>query len=163
MSFNFFDIVCAILLVIAIIRGLSKGLLHEALSFVGYFMGAWIALAYSDSTSTFFIEKLELGEKYSHFIAFILIFIGVILLFRFVGFLLTKLASALALGIVNRLLGMVFCIGKSALILSILLNICRYFDSSEKYISKEYKEASVCYIPVESMAPQVFEWLGLEL
>lgn len=160
MEFNTFDIICGIILIIAAIRGFFKGFFHEALSFAGYFIGLWVAIAFSDDVANFLSDTLSLGPKYSSFIAFILILIAIILLVRLIAAMLTKLVDTLQLGLLNKLGGMIFSLGKMALILSIVLNMLAYVDQQEKLITKKTKEKSICYKPIESIVPKIMPLLG---
>ncbi|MFV0522342.1 MAG: CvpA family protein [Mangrovibacterium sp.] len=162
MNLNFFDIACAVLLILAAIRGFFKGFLHEVLSLVGCFVALWLSLTFSDDVAPFLIEKLSLSVGYSNAIAFVVIFVLVIILVRLLSFGLTKLASALLLGFVNRLLGLLFGVCKMALFLSILLNLISYLDNKESYVSHQFKEESTCYRPIESIVPKTMSVLGLE-
>ncbi|MFV0290742.1 MAG: CvpA family protein [Mangrovibacterium sp.] len=162
MNITVFDIICAIIFIIAIIRGLSKGLVREVITLIGCFVSLWIALAYAQTLSQFLIDKLNLGKEYSLFIAFVIILITAILIFRLLASLATKLTESLALGLPNKLLGAFFACCKTALILSILINIFTLFDSNEKAISASYKNQTYSFRPLEKIAPKTMELIGID-
>lgn len=162
MEFTLFDIACAIIFVLAAIRGFSKGLLHEALSLLGFFVALWLALSFSEGVGQLLIDHWELGTKYSNFIAFVVLFFATIFLIRLLSFGLTKLAGVLALGFINRLLGGLFSFLKMAFVVSLLLQALHYFDSKETIITSAYKDKSLSYRPIENLAPELLPFIGLD-
>ncbi|MFV0554084.1 MAG: CvpA family protein [Mangrovibacterium sp.] len=157
MDFTFFDIICAILLIVAAIRGCINGLFKEALSLVGIIAAVWIAIAFYGDGAQWLTDKLDLGAKYSNFIAFLVLFIIVYIAFRLVAVLLTKLFEALALGFVNRLLGGAFAFLKIAIILCVIISIVDSFDHEDDLISADFKKKSILYEPLQKVADKTLE------
>ena len=81
-------------------------------------------------------------------VVFIIIVIAVFLLAK----LLQSVLKKAALGLVNRLLGLVFGVLKFAFILSIILNLVNVFNKEVEFITSEKKDASLLYNPIEKVA-----------
>ena len=75
---------------------------------------------------------------------------------------LNKLIDAIALGIVNRLLGVLFSVLKIAFIVSIILVLINKADNKYNFIPDETKENSLLYKPLSNFAPMIFPYLNFE-
>ncbi len=161
-SWTYLDIVFAIPLLWGAYKGYTKGLIIEAASLIALAIGAYGAYKFSDVTSAFLHDEMDMTSEYLPLISFAITFIGIVILIHFFAKLIDRLAKAVALGFVNRILGSVFRILKYAFIISVLLTILNRFDTDQKLISAEIKQKSVLYDPVEQLAPKVFPYLDLE-
>ena len=68
--------------------------------------------------------------------------------------------GAVALGFVNRLLGMIFGLIKSVLILSVLFMVLNSIDAGRPFLPKEKIEKSMLYNPIADIAPAIFPIIG---
>jgi len=68
---------------------------------------------------------------------------------------LTKIAAFAALGIVNKLLGAVFGLVKSAFIVSVIIMFFKATNERIELVEVETLETSILYKPVEKIAPIV--------
>ena len=82
---NYIDIIIAAIVVIFGIIGLRKGLIREAATLVGLFLGLWVAFHFSDFTADKLQHLWEIDPKYLNLIAFIVTFIVVTLLVKLLG------------------------------------------------------------------------------
>ncbi len=80
----------------------------------------------------------------------------VVILLFLLGRILTKLADAAALGILNKLLGAVFGTLKIGLILSVILIIFDNINNTLPFIYDERKDSAILYKPVKSLVPMIF-------
>ena len=74
------DIVALVLLVIAIFKGISKGLIVALFSFLGFIIGLAAALKLSTAMAEYIGANVEVSQRWLPFIAFIVVFIIVVLL-----------------------------------------------------------------------------------
>ena len=120
-------------LIFGLVRGLFNGLIKELVSIAAVIIGVFLAYKYADKVELFLSNYINQDGAALTIIAYLLIF-GVVLLIAFaLSFLLTKLLQAMSLGLFNRLLGGVFGLGKSLLILLVFINLVHpYVSSSEE-------------------------------
>ncbi len=152
---NFLDIILVIPIVVLAIAGYKKGLIKEIASLAALILGIYFAVYFSDYVARFLLEKFDFNERYVFIIAFIITFIGVVLLVSLIGKLLDKVAKFAALGIVNKLLGLVFGIVKGILIMSILVLLFNLIDNKTKILKDDIREGSLLYKPLSRVAPLI--------
>jgi membrane protein required for colicin V production len=96
-------------------------------------------------------------------VAFILIFIFVVIVVHLIATLTEKFVKAIALSIFSRLAGAVFGVLKSAFILSILMIIVVKIENfTISIIPDKLKAESKLYGPIENMAPNILPFLKAE-
>ena len=161
-SFSSMDIVLAIPFLWFGYKGLRNGLIIEATSLLALLLGVYGAYLFSGFTAEFLIDNLKLETEYIGLIAFALTFIAIVIAIHFIAKLIKNFVSAISLGFVDKIFGLLFSLAKWAFIISILLGIINRFDSDEKLITKDMKKKSMLYNPVSDFAPKVFPYLNLE-
>lgn len=159
---NYIDIIIAIPLVWAIYKGFTKGFVISIASLLALILGIYGAVKLSHITSFYLIEHFSFSDKYLPIIAFAVTFIIIVLLVHMVAKVVDKLVKAIALGFINRLLGVVFNFIKVAFILSIVVVIIEGLDKSLKFMPQEQKESSLMYVPLSKFAPTIFPYLTFE-
>ena len=93
----------------------------------------------------------------------ILILIVVPLLFSLVGWLVSKLLSAICLGWINRLLGGLVGVLKFALLAGVIITGIEFFDKRDALLSAEAKETSALYYPIYDATGIFFDGIKEEL
>ena len=157
------DIIIGTLLVVGLIMGLVKGLVKQVASLAGLVCGLLVGRAFYMPVGGFFVKIFKLSVEASHITAFILILILVPLIFSLVGWLLSKLLSAISLGWINRLLGGLVGVLKFALLAGVIITGIEIFDQRDSLIAKEQKEASVLYYPIYDATGIFFDGIKEEL
>ena len=117
---------------------------------------------FSDFTSSLIIKKFEISGQYLPIISFAVTFIAIVIAVHILAKALNKLIDAIALGIVNRLLGVLFSVLKVAFIVSIILVLINKADNRYKFIPDDTKEKSLLYKPLSNFAPMIFPYLNFE-
>jgi len=84
----------------------------------------------------------------------------IVVIIHFVGVLADKMIDAIALGFLNRILGMVFGLLKSVLILSVFFTILNVIDVRHPFLPKAKIEGSRFYMPISDIAPAIFPVIG---
>ncbi|MCT4646940.1 MAG: CvpA family protein [Carboxylicivirga sp.] len=160
MSLNYFDIIIGILLILAIVKGFKNGLVIELASLAALVLGLYGAIKFSSITESYLVEHIHSSHigLIAFIVTFALIVVGVHLLARVVD----KLVKAIALGIVNRVLGALFSLLKYAFILSVILAIVDGFERNFNIIPQEQKEKSILYEPLSAIAPTIFPYLQFD-
>lgn len=157
---NYFDIIVGGLLLLALLKGLKKGLVIELASLAALILGVLGAIKFSDITEQYLsqhINSTHIG-LIAFFVTFILIVIGVHLIAK----MLDKLVSAVALGLINRILGAAFSVLKYAFIISVLLSVLNSFDKSFSIIPHKQKDSSILYNSISRLAPSIFPYLHFD-
>lgn len=132
-----------------------KGLIVEIASLLAIILGAWGAIHFSDLIGNFLGDKFDWDEKYLSLVAFTLTFVIIVIVVSILGKVLTGFASIIALGWLNRLLGGVFGLAKTAFIVSVLLNILLQINSKLEFIEPKTLKESLLYEDVSMIAPSI--------
>lgn len=150
------DVILAALLLFGLVKGFMKGLFVEITSLVALVLGLYGAIHFSYFMADFLKDRLDWTEKYIQIIAFASTFVLIVLLISLSGKLLTKLADAASLGILNKVFGAVFGFVKVGLILSVVLIVFDKLNRNLPFVNEEKLEASILYKPVKNLAPMIF-------
>lgn len=162
MTINLLDILILIPLLLWAYQGYKKGFIISLASLAALVLGLYFAFFFSDFTAKKLTEYFTISEDYIAIISFVVTFVVVVIAVILVGNILEKFINILLLGFLNKSVGAVFGILKGALYLSILFFVINYLDPGDNVIKQEYKEKSVLYEPVESLAPFLYSWLNLD-
>ena len=158
---NYIDLVLGIMLIIAAIQGFRKGFIVEAASLAALILGIWGAIKFSDWTAGFISRTFNYHPDYLSTIAFLLTFIGIVILVHMLGKILDSTVKAVALGFLNRLAGIIFGVLKTAVILSILLLLFDSVDENVHILPSKQKAESKIYSPMKQLVPTLFPFIKL--
>lgn len=153
---NYIDFIIIAILVFALIRGFIKGLIIEVASVLALILGIWGAIRFSGFVGQRLTEYFDLTTQYLGLIAFALTFIIIVLVVHLIANILDKLLEAVALGIPVKILGAVFGVLKSVLILSIIFLILNTINERKDFLPDEKLRESVLYHPISDFAPMLF-------
>jgi len=116
-----FDILILIVLAVFLIKGLLRGLLREVCSLLGLVLGGVFAFTFHVPVAQFLQDSAGLPGQVSVWAAFLLVFLGVVIVFAVLGFVLHRFVKIILLGGVNRLAGGVFGLIQAVVILAMLI------------------------------------------
>lgn len=156
-SMNILDILIGLPLLWAIYKGFTKGLIIEVATLLALILGIYGAIHFSDFTAEFIQQKFDYDSQYMGYIAFAITFLLIVVVLNILGKILNSLIEAVALGVINRLLGVVFGLFKGVIILSIVVYFVNYLDQKLNFIPKEKKENSILYEPMVMISETMFE------
>jgi membrane protein required for colicin V production len=160
---NVLDIVLLVILIAAAISGFVKGFFVELASIVSLILGIWAAVEFSGFVQQWLSNYVHWSINSMRLVAFILIFIFVVIVVHLIATLTEKFVKAIALSIFSRLAGAVFGVLKSAFILSILMIIVVKIENfTISIIPDKLKAESKLYGPIENMAPNILPFLKAE-
>lgn len=154
------DIILLVLFLYAGFNGYNKGIIRQAAGLVGLLVGIWGAIHFSDFTASLLIEHFSLTSEYLPLIAFAITFVGIIIAVHFIGLLAEGIVNLAFLGLANSILGVVFAVLKTALILSVILLLLGKVSDKVKIIPDNLGEKSLFYAPIERLAPSIFPYLN---
>lgn len=132
-------------------------------TFVALIVGIWGAAKFSGLVADYLFNSLNVSSPYMHLVAFTITFIGFVIVINIGAFLISRLLDAIALGLMNRLLGSLFSVLQMALILSVLFVILNAFNERHDFMPEKQVESSLLYKPVSNLAPSIFPFLRFEV
>ena len=149
------DIILAALIIYGVIRGLFRGLFVEVAGLLALVLGVYGATHFSNYAAEFLTEQFDWQGHTINASAFVITFIVIVVVISLAGKALTKLASFVFLGLLNKILGGLFGGAKIALILSVIIMLMNKVYWAKSLISEEDKNQSILYQPVSELAPLV--------
>ncbi|MDO5442771.1 MAG: CvpA family protein [Bacteroidia bacterium] len=153
------DIIILVCFIPAIIRGLQKGFIEQAIALISLVLGAWMAFHFSSVVSAWLQPYLDVSETVLSVISFAVIMIAVVLLLFLLGRLLTGIVKLVMLGWMDRLLGLVFAILKAALIIGLAVVLFDTLNLKFEFVKAEVLDTSVLYNPIKDLAYAIFPYL----
>ena len=153
------DIILLICFVPALIQGLTKGLIQQLAGLVALFLGVWAAVRFGGQAATWLEGFVKLDPKVMQIAGFAVVAIVTIVLLSLLGRVLAKALDMAALGWADRLLGLVFALFKTALLLGLAALV---FDSLNKTLTltdPKTLEDSLLYPQLRELALRVFPYL----
>ncbi|WPY98590.1 CvpA family protein [Christiangramia sp. OXR-203] len=150
---NTVDIVLGIFLLYGLVRGFFRGFLTELASLVGLVAGIYGAIHFSYYAGEFLSQHVDWDIEIINLASLAITFLIIIFVVSLVGKMLTKAADFAALGIVNKLLGAVFGLLKSAFVASVIIMFFMTSNKTLEFVETETLEESVLYEPVAVIAP----------
>lgn len=150
------DIIVAVVLILAIIKGFRQGLIVALFSFIAFFIGLAAALKLSAVVADHLGNAVKVSDKWLPIISFAVVFLIVVLLVRLGAKFIQKTVELAMLGWLNRLGGILLYAGLYILIFSILL----FYADQLNFIKPETKTESVTYEYIQPWGPKLMEALG---
>ena len=150
------DIVLGVVLLLGVLSGFMKGLFVEIASLLALVLGVFGAFHFSHYAAEVLDPHVGWNEKTLQIVSFAATFIIIVMAIGLTGKALTKLADFAMLGLLNKLLGGLFGLAKTALILSIVLLIIDKINVSLPFLEPKDLKESVLYVPIKSLAPSIF-------
>ena len=118
---NIFDILILIILGAFTLKGLVRGLMKELCTLVGLIAGALLALNFHGPLAQSMKSAFSLPEQLCAILAFLAIFLLTVLIFIFIGMILSRYVKLMYVGGLNRVAGGLFGLVQGVLILSLLV------------------------------------------
>jgi membrane protein required for colicin V production len=157
---NYIDFIIIILLVFGLARGFINGFIKELASLLALILGIWGAIKFSAFTAARLYDYFDMTGQYVGIIAFLVTFVIIVIVIHFIGLLVDKFVDKISLGVLNSILGLVFGVFKTALILSVIFTILNAFEAKHHFLPKKQIENSRLYNPIADLAPAIFPLIG---
>ena len=156
---NILDIILLICFVPALIQGIRKGFIAQAISIISIVAGIWASARFADVVSAWVAQYITASEQVMKVVAFSLILVVVFIVLGLVGRLLEGLFNLVLLGWVNRLLGVVFALLKTALIIGLLIIVFTSINDNFHFVQESVLNESVLYPHLKKIAFEVFPYV----
>lgn len=150
------DIVFAILIIIACVKGYQKGLIIALFSIVAFIIGLAAALKLSSVVAGWLGNNANVSARWLPFVSFALVFLAVVLLVSWGGKIIEKTFEMALLGWVNRLGGIIFYAALYIIIFSVFL----FYAEKIHLIEQATIQTSQTYSFVQPWAPIVIDNFG---
>lgn len=151
-----FDVILAILMVMAVIKGYQKGLVIALFSLIAFIIGLAAAMKLSLVVSGYLGESTGVSAKWLPVISFIIVFLVVVLLIRLIAGFIQKTFEIALLGWVNRFGGMLFY----AIIYITVFSVLLFYAQQLKLLKPDTLAASSTYPFVQPWGPKAINGLG---
>ncbi len=153
------DIVFAVLLIMAAIKGYSRGLIVAVFSIIAFIVGLAAALKLSTVTANYLKESVNVNAQWLPVLSFAVVFFIVVLLVRWGANLVEKTFKVAMLGWINRLGG----VALYAALYIILLSVFLFYAQKINLINADTVAASKTYSIIQPFAPKVIDGFGVIL
>jgi membrane protein required for colicin V production len=115
-----FDYVMLGVILVSAAISIWRGLVHEVVSLLSWLVALWVAARFSVAFSEWLPAAIT-SPSARYVTAFVVLFLGTVIVLELFGVLLAKLLRAAGLGFVDRVLGAVFGLARGALLAWILI------------------------------------------
>ncbi len=156
-----FDIVTGIIILLFLLKGLKNGFIIELASLAALAAGLLAAVLFSDMVGKWLNDYIT--TRFMPVLAFVVVFIGVVIVVHLIARAIDRLVKAIALGWLNRLAGAAFGALKAALLISIVLLLLDAFGLSQRWFTPELKNSSYLYTPLEKLAPATLDFINIKV
>ncbi len=152
------DIVLLVIIVWFAFKGFRNGIIIELTTLIALVFAIWGAFKYENFTSNLLQEYLHLEGTFLPFISFAVTFLLILIAVNIIGRFITKLLNIAQLGLLNRMLGLVFAVVKVGILLALLVNGVDRVNSSQNFINEQTINQSHLYQPLNEFAKKIYKF-----
>ena len=150
------DIIFFILLALAIVKGISRGLIVAIFSFFAIIIGVAAAMKLSYIVANWLQQSFNTSGRWLPIVSFIIVLIAVIFLVRWIANLIQKAINIVMLGWLNKLGGIILYSFVFLFVYSIFL----FYLTQMNFIKQETISASYTYSLIEPFGLKAINLLG---
>lgn len=150
------DILFAIILILAIIKGYQRGLIVGVFSFVAVIIGLAAAMKLSTVASRYLEGNTNISPQWLPILSFALVFLLVVLLIRICANLIQRTVEVAMLGWVNRLGGILLY----AVIFITVFSVLVFYAEQMHLLTESAREESLVYSFIQPWGPGAINALG---
>ncbi len=144
------DIVFAILIVLAVIKGYQRGLIVGLFSLVAIIIGLAAAMKLSTAVAGYIGKAVKVSDEWLPVISFAVVFIVVVLLIRWAANAIENVVEVVMMGWLNKLCGIILYAAIYILVFSVLL----FYAEQVRIIQPETIDKSVTYSFIQPWGPK---------
>ncbi len=150
------DLASVVIILLFFVRGYMKGLIVAAFSVIAILLGLLVALKLSQSFASWLLAHDYIASGWAQVASYVILFVGVVILVKFVARIIEKAAEGLLLGQVNKLLGGLLYAFLGAVVWSSIL----WIGARVHAFSAETILSSKSYSWLSLLAPWFWEQAG---
>ncbi|MEN8247745.1 MAG: CvpA family protein [Bacteroidota bacterium] len=152
------DIVILVPLIIGAIAGFRKGFIMEVVSLLALILAVIGAFHFLHWGITVLTENFQVSGKFLPFLAFVLIFVGIVIIVNTIGKLFKKIVDMVLLGGLDKIAGGLLGAIKWVFLLSVLIWMFQVFGLE---LPQHLRDGSFLYPFVVGIAPATVDLFGL--
>jgi membrane protein required for colicin V production len=156
---NTLDIVILILFIPGILRGISKGLLEQAVTLVGIVLSVYLAFKFSGAACAWLSQYLNVSQTVLNILGFAAVLVGVLLIVLFFAKLITSAVEKASLGWLNKVLGLAFSIAISAILIGLFIIMFDTVNVKFNLVKSPVLQDSLLYGALKDFGYFVFPYL----
>lgn len=150
------DLLFAVIIVLAILRGYQRGLVVGLFSLVAVIIGLAAAMKLSTVVAAYIGSAVKVSDQWLPIISFAVVFLIVILLIRLGARAIEKTVELAMLGWVNKIAGIILFAAIYIVVFSVLL----FYAEQMKLLQPETINKSVTYSFVQPWGPKAINGFG---
>jgi membrane protein required for colicin V production len=150
------DIIYLLLMVAAVIKGFTRGLVVAVFSIVAFIIGLAAALKLSAVVASWLGNSTNISTRWLPILSFLLVFIAVVLIIRTAAKFIENTIEWAFLGWVNKLGGIIVYVLAYTIIYSILL----FYAEKIQLLSAGTISSSICFSYIQPIGPLIIDGLG---
>ncbi len=150
------DIIICIFLLLAIIKGWKKGIIHAFFSFISLFVGLLLATKLSAITANYLGQTTSINKQWLPVAGFFVVLILVIIALKLCAGVINKLAQTLMLGLPTRIAGVAFYVAIYLIAVTVIL----FYLNKWPVVPDRLFEKSIIYPRIKNLGPKVIELFG---
>jgi len=150
------DLIFFVLILLAIIRGFRRGLIVAVFSFLGIIIGLAAALKLSATVAEHLKDSIRISSRWLPIVSFLLVFMGVVFLVRWLANLIQAAMDMAMLGWINKMGGAVLYI----IIFTAVYSVFLFYGTSAHILSPDAVNASALYPYIKPWGPAVVNGFG---
>lgn len=150
MTLNIYDIIIAILLVMALIGGYRKGIIVQACQLAGLLLGLWLGFKFCKVAGGWFGY-----EQVPPILAFVVLFLVTILVAALVGRATRSIAKVAGLGFLDRFVGIVLSVVKVGILTSLAMGLFIRINNNFDLVDSQPIEESMLIEPLQQLSDAV--------
>lgn len=143
---------------IAVVEGIVRGFTEQAIALISIVIGAWMAYESGSVVCQYLQPYIPMPGNLLNVIVFILMVALVIFICRIIGKVIKASINFVMLGWLDRLLGAVFALMKTSLILGILIIIFSSLNETFEFVPEKTLAASDMYMYLKIVTLHVFPY-----
>ena len=153
------DIIILACFLPAVVIGLKDGFIRQLVALSALILGLYLSVRFSAPVGRWITERWHLEPFWIKVISFSAIFIAVALVLSLLGKLLEKVLKITMLGWLNRILGLVFAIITTALVVGTIIDVVNSANGMLEFIPEEKIAESRLYRPLLHLVETAFPYL----
>lgn len=150
------DFLFVIVMILAVVKGLKKGLIVAVFSIIAFIIGLAAAIKLSAMVAVYLQQHSEMPGQWLPFLSFLIVFIIVVVLVNMGGRIIEKTFEMAFLGGLNRLGGAVFYV----LLYTLIFSVMAFYAERVHFIKQESFDQSIIYPYIKPWGPVVIDGLG---
>lgn len=156
---NVLDVILLICFIPAVFSGIRQGFIAQVIAIASIILGVWASAQFTGQVSGWLAQYITASPQILKVVAFTVILFASFLILGIIGKILEATFKLVMLGWLNSLLGIVFSLIKTGLVVGIIIMAFCSLNNNFHFVSEETLNQSILFPPLKQMAYTVFPYL----